>query len=187
MESGLCGFCHRDDGLFMVMWIVAQSKPVKQAVAGYFRDPMGYSNKSSGGSPMLPTNKPGDPPGPSLLPSSKAGNAGGGNGPLMGKNSARGSASKDEDAVNKKKEAEQKQSSLFVIHSGNRRYMGTLVLFPEGSAELDDAAKELLMPIIIELRGKPQKLEIRGHATRNPKTQTPAWILGNCPTPVVNP
>jgi chemotaxis protein MotB len=153
---------------FMVMWIVAQSKPVKQAVAGYFRDPMGYSKKSSGGSPVMPTNKPGDPPGPSLLPSAKAGNAGGGDGSHMGKNTPRGAAIKDEDAVNKKKDVEQKQPSLFVIHSGNRRYMGTIVLFPEGTAELDEAAKELLMPILVELRGKPQKLELRGHASRNP-------------------
>ena len=33
---------------FIVMWIVAQNKPVKEAVAGYFKDPMGTGAKSSG-------------------------------------------------------------------------------------------------------------------------------------------
>jgi chemotaxis protein MotB len=28
---------------FLVMWIVAQNKPVREAVAGYFRDPSGYA------------------------------------------------------------------------------------------------------------------------------------------------
>ena len=151
---------------FLVMWIVGQSKAVKQAVAGYFKDPMGYSKMSSGGSPVMPSNKPGDPPGPSLLPSTKPGSAGGGDGPHMG----RSSSAKDDEPPNKNKESEQKQPSLFAIHSGNRRYMGTMILFGENSTGLDQAAKDLLMPIISELRGKPQKIEIRGHAARSPQT-----------------
>lgn len=153
---------------FLVMWIVGQSKPVKQAVAGYFRDPLGYSKKMTGGSASLPTNKPGELPGPSIMPSTKPGSAGGGDDPHMGKSTGHGSAAKDDDAATKKKESEQKQPSLFVIHSGNRRFMGTMIVFEEGSAKLDDLAKERLIPIIEELRGKPQKIEIRGHATRNP-------------------
>src|SRR3982750_996601 len=34
---------------FLVMWIVAQSKPVKEAVAGYFRDPFGTAGNTAGG------------------------------------------------------------------------------------------------------------------------------------------
>jgi chemotaxis protein MotB len=33
---------------FLVMWIVAQNKPVREAVAGYFRDPSGYGIATGG-------------------------------------------------------------------------------------------------------------------------------------------
>jgi chemotaxis protein MotB len=33
---------------FLVMWIVAQNKPVKEAIAGYFRDPSGYGLMTGG-------------------------------------------------------------------------------------------------------------------------------------------
>jgi chemotaxis protein MotB len=53
-----------------------------------------------------------------------------------------------------------------VIHGGDRRITGTIVLFAEGGAELDAEAKERLAQVASELRGKPQKIEIRGHAAR---------------------
>ena len=60
----------------------------------------------------------------------------------------------------------EKKPSLFVLHDGNRRCMGTMILFAEDSTELDDAAKERLMLVTSELRGKSQKIEIRGHAAQ---------------------
>src|SRR5215217_4537512 len=33
---------------FLVMWIVAQNKPVKEAIAGYFRDPTGSGIMTGG-------------------------------------------------------------------------------------------------------------------------------------------
>ena len=33
---------------FLVMWIVAQNKPMKEAVAGYFRDPFGTASNGEG-------------------------------------------------------------------------------------------------------------------------------------------
>ncbi len=33
---------------FLVMWIVAQSQPIKEAVSGYFNDPAGYGKKAGG-------------------------------------------------------------------------------------------------------------------------------------------
>src|SRR3954471_19996648 len=33
---------------FLVMWIVGQSKSVKTAIAGYFRDPSAFDSKSGG-------------------------------------------------------------------------------------------------------------------------------------------
>ncbi|MBL9094809.1 MAG: OmpA family protein [Planctomycetaceae bacterium] len=42
---------------FLVMWIVAQNKPVKEAIAGYFRDPYG-SGLTPGGSGFLEGGAP---------------------------------------------------------------------------------------------------------------------------------
>ncbi len=42
---------------FLVMWIVAQNKPVKEAIAGYFRDPSG-SGLTPGGQGFLEGGAP---------------------------------------------------------------------------------------------------------------------------------
>ena len=34
---------------FMVMWLVAQSKPMKQAIAAYFNDPSGRNPRQGNG------------------------------------------------------------------------------------------------------------------------------------------
>ncbi len=39
---------------FLVMWIVGQSKQTKEAIAGYFRDPVAFANKTGAGSGVLP-------------------------------------------------------------------------------------------------------------------------------------
>jgi chemotaxis protein MotB len=39
---------------FLVMWIVGQSKQTKEAVAGYFRDPVAFEAKNGAGSGVLP-------------------------------------------------------------------------------------------------------------------------------------
>ena len=45
---------------------------------------------------------------------------------------------------------------------------GALVFFPELSAELDQDAKDNLLRLVPWIAGKPQKIEIRGHASRRP-------------------
>jgi chemotaxis protein MotB len=141
---------------FLVMWITAQNNAVKQAIAQYFQNPLSNSTKCTGGPPLLPTNKSGQPPGPSILPSNKSGNAVGVDRQRKDLPQSLGSG--------------EKKPSLFVLHDGNRRYMGAIILFAKDSVELDDAAKERLMMIVTEIRGKTQKIEIRGHATRNPQS-----------------
>src|SRR3972149_2519557 len=140
---------------FLVMWITAQNNAVKQSIAHYFQDPMSDSSRSSGGPPILPSNKPGQPSGPSIVPSTKPGSARGVDRRVK-QSTTNGSG--------------QKKPSLFFLHEGNRRFMGTMILFADGSAELDQTAKDRLMQLVIELRGKLQKMEIRGHATRSPLT-----------------
>ncbi|MGA2059940.1 MAG: flagellar motor protein MotB [Thermoguttaceae bacterium] len=142
---------------FMVMWITAQNNAVKQAVAQYFQDPGSNSKKSSGGPPLLPSSKSGQMPGPSIVPGAKPGNALGVDHLRSNKSLILGTG--------------EKKPSMFVLHDGNRRFMGTMILFAEDSAELDDTAKERLMLVITELRGKSQKIEIRGHAARTAQSE----------------
>jgi chemotaxis protein MotB len=35
--------------LFIVLWMMNASQPVKESVSGYFKDPRGYSKKQGGG------------------------------------------------------------------------------------------------------------------------------------------
>jgi chemotaxis protein MotB len=142
---------------FLVMWITAQNNAVKQAIAQYFQDPGSNSKISTGGPPLLPSNKSGQVPGPSIAPGKKPGNA-------VGVDRLRNSRSLILGTGEKK-------ASLFVLHDGNRRCMGTMILFAEDSADLDETAKDRLMLVTGELHGKSQKIEIRGHATRSPGTQ----------------
>jgi chemotaxis protein MotB len=44
----------------------------------------------------------------------------------------------------------------------------TLILFPEGSAEISDEGRERLKRLAAWIAGKPQKIEVRGHASRRP-------------------
>jgi chemotaxis protein MotB len=55
-----------------------------------------------------------------------------------------------------------------IIRPGTVTTVGTVVFFVEGSDELTDAAKEALEQLAPELRGKPQKIDVRGHASLKP-------------------
>ncbi|MGW8256042.1 MAG: OmpA/MotB family protein [Thermoguttaceae bacterium] len=154
---------------FLVMWITAQNNAVKRAIAHYFQDPLSNSNRPSGGPPLLPSNKDGQTSGPSIIASKKTGSSIGVDTKRGGWFTRQKSGNKEGDNSEKKDPIElvAKKPSLFMIHNGSRRYMGTMVLFKDGSTELDDKAKERLLILIDELRGKLQKIEIRGHAKSN--------------------
>jgi chemotaxis protein MotB len=152
---------------FLVMWITAQSNAVKQAVAKYFQDPMSGGSKPAGGPPMLPMNKPGQVPGPSMIPSNKSGAAAGADKHKSGWYSSMGKNNKETIQENKEvAEVEAKKPNLYIIHNGDKRFMGTMVVFTDNSASLDNAGKNRLKLFIKEIRGKPQKIEIRGQAAR---------------------
>jgi chemotaxis protein MotB len=157
---------------FLVMWITAQSKPVKQAIAQYFNDPMKTGGKGganpTGGSPFMPSQSK-DLPGPSPMPSTKAGNATGekqSHATLW--TPKRGGPSPETEPPKKKETPSADRPRLFLVHNGDRQYIGTMVLFPEGSYEIDQEAQRRLKRLALELRGLPHKIEIRGHATRRP-------------------
>jgi len=66
-----------------------------------------------------------------------------------------------------------------VVQSGSRTTVGTVVYFAEPSAELTEAAREDLVETAELLRGKPQKIEIRGHTSPRSVDEDPAnaWTL----------
>jgi chemotaxis protein MotB len=55
-----------------------------------------------------------------------------------------------------------------IIRPGDDSSSGGVVYFEEGSAELSAANKVTLGQIIHQIKGKPQKIEIRGHTSRKP-------------------
>ncbi len=48
MESCCADFVTAMMAFFMVMWLVAQNKPVREAVSSYFSDPYGKAGKPAG-------------------------------------------------------------------------------------------------------------------------------------------
>jgi chemotaxis protein MotB len=141
---------------FLVMWIVAQSKEVKTAVAEYFKDPLGGSRKSGGMSPIPMRNHTV----PSTMKRSSAGPRPRGHGHAGP--GAQPTPSEDADGPGADK------ARLMVLHDGKHSSVGSVLQFAHDSAQLTDEEKARLTSIIPMLIGKPNKIEIRGHASRHP-------------------
>ncbi|HVA49426.1 MAG TPA: flagellar motor protein MotB [Pirellulales bacterium] len=138
---------------FLVMWIVAQNKPVKEAVAKYFRDPFGTAGAPSG--PPLAVAAP-ESGGLSNLKAPPKGPRGYGRGAAkVDAKAALGSALKGGAPLQG------------TADPGSTR-VGAAVLFAEESAQLDEQAQLCLRAMAPALLGKPNKIEIRGHATGRP-------------------
>src|SRR5262245_34960015 len=140
---------------FLVMWITAQSKPVKEAIAQYFSDP--YGTLSAGGGP------------PALLPSRPRDVA-----PTKGLHkSTRGrgrgtvTPSSKPPAAGEAKGEDGRKPSIAVMDEDNSS-TGIMVVFGEASAELDERARARLNAVIPLMLGKINKIEIRGHSTARP-------------------
>lgn len=133
---------------FLVMWITAQSPKIKTAIARHFTDPFeadGDQDPEMGGSPPSHEKNP-------VKPFSK----------MPGGNSKRRSKSDDpNDPVAEKSRVLQNRDA---VKSG----VGTMLFFEEDSVELNANAKERLDVLIPQLAGKPHKVEIRGHTSKNP-------------------
>ncbi len=133
---------------FMVMWITGQSKEVKSAVAQYFNDPLGVAIN--------------DPNAPHAAPM--------GGGKSDSKSPGRGEA----DSGTKSASGEDPEGDaagkgkVFVLHDGSHSRIGTVVQFPEGTAELDGEAQARIRQLVPSLLGKPHKVEVRGHASPRP-------------------
>ena len=55
-----------------------------------------------------------------------------------------------------------------IIRPGSKTAVGTMITFEEGSAELIESIKRDLQREAREIKGKPQKIDIRGHTSRRP-------------------
>ncbi len=136
---------------FLVMWIVAQNKPVKEAVAQYFRSPFSSPHAGSPG-PRIAV----EGGGLSNLRSLATGQ--------RGHSRGLGHAGGETPASGGAKGGPPRTS----VHDEDALRSGATVLFDEESAELDAQARDQLRAMIPGLLGKPNKIEIRGHATGRP-------------------
>jgi chemotaxis protein MotB len=143
--------------LFIVLWLTNTSKPIKEAVAGYFRDPSG-TTKLTGGNGKGPGESAGEGPGDSLTLSkdnmSKL------------KEDLQGAIHKIED-LNKLGN----QIEMTVTSEGLRIELlesAKSTFFDSGSPELNDSGKETLIALAKELGGVPNKISIEGHTDSKP-------------------
>lgn len=144
---------------FLVMWIVAQNKPVREAVAEYFQEPFAASSHSSRATSSKPSNSPGSL---SIRQRSKRslrpprGYAEPGDSPKR----VRGpTAVKDE-------------PRMLTVHDGKRSIVGSVVTFGGEAIDLDETAQKTLDKLLPEIVGKQNKIEIRGHSSGHPLPPT---------------
>jgi chemotaxis protein MotB len=137
---------------FLVMWIVGQDEPVKLAVAKYFEDPIGMDQGSRSTSMSGPDD------------STTIGAFESGRGP------SRGLAMAENRTVGRRNmagTAARKPPHVVIFRPFNRTYsVGTVIVFAQDSAALDEAAKEKLDALAPLLLGKPNKVEIRVYSPR---------------------
>ena len=127
---------------FLVMWIVAQNKPVKEAVAAYFKDPAG-AGKNTGSDSHIPMQ--GDGPSP------------------LNRNAV---APKQRDGEKKGiRSGKSAKPPRVVVEGDEGSNIGTEIPFADDSAELDQHARQVLDDIAPTLLGKFNKIEIRGHCS----------------------
>ncbi|MGI8982591.1 MAG: OmpA/MotB family protein [Pirellulaceae bacterium] len=133
---------------FMVMWITAQNSDVKKAIAHHFTDPfepLEEQDDEAGGSPPSAEKNP-------VKPFSK----------MPQEGTKRRSKSDDPH------DPEAEKTRVLQMRMAEKTGVGTVLFFAEDSVTLDKKAQERLDVLIPQLAGKPHKVEIRGHTSRNP-------------------
>lgn len=147
--------------LFIVLWIVNQDQAVKEAVAGYFRDPGAFSASGAGG-PLG---------GQSILPDA-------GQGIMEGmqeqaKRLLEEAAEELREQLSGMEHFEQimKQIEIKMTDSGlniQMVEMSNSLFFDVGSAHLSASAEEVLKVLARQLSKLPNKLAIEGHTDSRP-------------------
>ncbi len=139
---------------FLVMWITAQNKAVKESVAQYFENPLGTNAEARATSTHGIPGASGD-----------VGIEGQQAGPHGSNQREVGTYELMPDGKTRVKDRPQ-------LHIFDRlektRTIGTMVIFAKHSTTLSPDAKLQLSALVPDLLGKPNKVEIRGHAVRGP-------------------
>jgi chemotaxis protein MotB len=163
--------------LFIVLWIVGQSKSVKEAVAAYFKDPSVFSSGApgllKGGEAALA------PKGPSAGPPPPAEPAGGG-----GRDADR---AKLESMANELRQQIHGQVSLAALEDKVKIELADEglrislvetnqgVFFDVGSARVKPATQEILGIIAREVGKLPNEIILEGHTDSRPYVGAPSY------------
>jgi chemotaxis protein MotB len=143
--------------LFIVLWLTNTSKPIKEAVAGYFNDPSG-TTKLLGGNGKGPSQTPGDVPKETLTVTKEN--------MAKLKEDLQKTIHKIEE-LNKLKN----QIEMTVTSEGLRIELfetaeGTF--FNSGSPEPNASGKMALITLATQLAGVPNKISMEGHTDSRP-------------------
>lgn len=136
---------------FMVMWLTSQKPEVKEALAEYFSDPWARyrQNSNTVRKPTLLEPKPGENP-----PRKNS----------MGSNPA---AQPHDDA----EWPTASRPKVMTVRAPERSTIGTTLQFHSGSDELTPDSSLRLKKLVAQLKGLPQKIEIRGHTSKQAATE----------------
>ena len=137
--------------LFIVLWLLSSSKPVQEAVGGYFRDPSGTANK-------IGSNVAGKGPSPDLT-----------------KDNMQKLKEELEKNIRQANNLEKlkDQIEMTITSEGLRIELlegGKSTFFTSGSPAPTDAGKEVMVLLAQELGKLPNKMSIEGHTDSKPYT-----------------
>jgi chemotaxis protein MotB len=133
--------------LFIVLWLLNTSKPVKEAIAGYFKDPSGTGNK---------------------MGTSQSNN---GENLIVSKNNVASLKEKIEQQIQQKFDKLKDQVVITVTPEGLRIELlesETGTFFNIGSSDPNENGKKLLAMLSDELGKVPNKISIEGHTDSKP-------------------
>ena len=143
--------------LFIVLWILSQSEKVKEAVTGYFKDPVGFSNKSKN---LIEGKNSSTPFDLKIQEEMKRKEAEKSEFEKMGEK-LKEELSKDTDLLglsNKVKIEMVKEGLKIELIDSDKN-----VFFAIGTSELNPPAKKLIGKIGKEISKLPNKLIVEGH------------------------
>jgi chemotaxis protein MotB len=147
--------------LFIVLWMMNASQPVKESVSGYFKDPRGYSKKQGGGP------------------------AGAGEGLLVHKNNVGEIQRQIEQALHQVPEFQELSQNIRFSMTGEGLRIDLLeneqgLFFVTGSADPTPAGAHLLASLAAELGKLPNSVVIEGHTDARPfRLTAPRRSYGN--------
>ena len=165
--------------LFIVLWIVGQSTAVKEAVAGYFKDPVGFTK--SGGKGVL---KGGTGPGGAVVPPQSSPPATGpGSTPPAEKSDraaleATAAALKAQILGAGQFEKFKDKIQIEVVDEGLRVQLldtGQGDFFDVGSASVRPATRQLIALIAHEVAKLPNDIKVEGHTDSRPYAGKPDY------------